>query len=145
MYPLERAVDRSSGRRDVNEFYFMTNHSYCKGHDEEKSNTVKSWVRNQQLIEYNSMNDLWTEMDTLFGTNPWKGEGAAGEKQQLAFLVCYNLDGFRRFVEHNQLLKMFRLDKSKKRRIASEDSELQAFGYEWLKLILTGQSTLMRN
>jgi hypothetical protein len=90
------------------------------------------------------MNALWAEMDTVFSQNPWKGEGAAGEKQQLAFMVCYNIDGFRQFAAEHRLLKSFKLDKDFKKRIAKEDSELLKFGFQWLKLILTGkQSSLV--
>lgn len=143
MYPLERAVDRDGGRGSHDAYYFMTNHEYCLGHREEEIQNVQHWVRSQQLIEYNTMNDLWTEMDTIFRTNPWKGEGAAGEKQQLAFMVCYNIDGFRRFADHHGLLKRFRLAKDEKRRIEKEDSALLKFGFNWLKLILTGKSSLV--
>jgi len=144
-YPLERAVDRSRDGGDVaNEYYFLTNHPYCLGHHEDKRQTVRSWIRNQKLIDYNVMNALWTEIDTVFSQNPWKGEGAAGEKQQLAFMVCYNIDGFRNFVARHQLLKQFRLEKDFKKRILQDDAELQKFGFEWLKLLLIGKSSLLR-
>lgn len=143
-YPLERAVDRSPDSGAPDEYYFLTDHSYCKGHNEDTTNSVISFTRQQRLIEYNTINDLWAELDTLFSTNPWKGEGAAGEKQQLAFMVCYNIDGFKRFIEQHQLLKQFKLDKNFKRRIIKEDGELLKFGFEWLKLILTGRSSLIR-
>lgn len=142
-YPLERAVDRSMGGGLQEDYYFLTDHPYCKGHNEDKSNTVISWVRNQRLIDYNTMNGLWSEIDTLFSTNPWKGEGVAGEKQQLAFMVCYNIDGFRRFSEQHKLLKQYTLERDFKRRIQNEDSELLKFGFEWLKLILVGRSDLL--
>lgn len=143
-YPLERAVDRTSVSGGMpEEYYFMTNHSYCHGHKEDKRFTVSSWIRNQQLITYNTMNGLWAEMDTLFRLNPWKGEGAAGEKQQIAFMVCYNIDGFRRFCDTHSLLKQFKLDKDFRRRIVKEDAELLKFGFSWLKLILTGKSSLI--
>lgn len=143
-YPLEVAVDRSNTGNRREEYYFLTNHPYCLGHQEHNLTTVKAWIRNQQLIDYNSMNNLWAEMDTLFRQNPWKGEGAGGEKQQLAFMVCYNIDGFRRFTEHHQLLKQFKLAKDFKKRIVREDSELQKFGFEWLKLVLGSKSSLIR-
>ena len=143
-YPLERAVDRSNDAGIVNEYYFLTHHPYCLGHNENKQWQVNTWVRNQKLVEYNVMNELWAEIDTVFQQNPWHGEGTAGEKQQLAFMVCYNIDGFRRFVEDNSLLKQFKLDKDFKKRIAREDSELLKFGWQWLKLILTGKSFLIR-
>ncbi len=144
-YPLERAVDRMAAKGEPEEFYFMTNHPYCLGHKEEKEFTVASWIRNQQLIEYNSMNALWVAIDTLFATNPWKGEGAGGEKQQLAFMVCYNIDGFRRFAGEYQLIKQFKIEKDFKRRIAREDGELLKFGFEWLKVILSGRSSLIKS
>lgn len=143
-YPLEIAVDRSPDAGEDKEFYFLTHHPYCLGHGEKNLHTVKSWIRNQQLIDYNSMNALWAELDTVFRQNPWQGEGAAGERQQLAFMVCYNIDGFRRFVHEHKLLNQFRLEKDFKKRIAKEDGELLKFGFQWLKLILTGKSTLIK-
>jgi hypothetical protein len=144
-YPLERAVDRTKAASVGEEYYFLTNHAYCYGHRENIRQTVNSWVRNQQLIEYNTMNALWAEIDTVFSHNPWKGEGIAGEKQQLAFMVCYNIDGFRQFAVDHRLLKTFKLDKDFKKRIAKEDSELLKFGFIWLKSILTGSKSSLVN
>ncbi len=143
-YPLERAVDRSVSVKRPDEFYFLTNHSYCFGHQEDHIFTVKQWVRNQRLEDYNLMNDLWSEVDTLFASNPWKGEGVGGEKQQLAFLVCYNIDGFRQFCDTHKLLDQFRLDRDVKRRIARDDSELLKFGFDWLKLLFGGNTSLVK-
>lgn len=143
-YPLEVAVDRTRVGATPDEYYFMTDHSYCLGHKEDKIFTVQNWIRNQKLIDYNTMNGIWAEIDTLFRQNPWKGEGAGGEKQQLAFMVCYNIDGFNSFVQHHKLLRQFRLAKDYKRRIEQEDSELLKFGFEWLKLLLSGKSSLVR-
>ncbi len=142
-YPLERALDRSNNGRATDEYYFLTDHPYCLGHQENCEWTVSSWVRNQRLVEYNVMNELWAEIDTVFRLNPWRGEGAAGEKQQLAFMVCYNIDGFRRYAASHKLLQQFRLDKDFKKRIARDDGELLKFGLQWLKFILTGKSSLI--
>ena len=43
----------------------MTDHPYCLGHNEEIEWTVKSWLRDQQVLQYNAVNDLWAEIDTL--------------------------------------------------------------------------------
>lgn len=137
-YPLERAVERSVTKGRPEDFYFLTNHSYCRGHQEDHRFTVKQWVRNQRLDEYNLMNDLWAEVDTLFASNPWKGEGVGGETQQLAFLACYNIDGFRRFCTTHNLFDHYRLSRDLKRRIAKEDAELLKFAFEWLKDLLGG-------
>lgn len=142
-YPLERAVDRSRDGGRAREFYFMTDHSYCLGHQEEKQWTVKEWVRDQNLQYYNQMDDLWAEMDTIFADSRlWRGEGSAGPRQLLAFMVSYNIDGFRQYVEEHQLLGQFRLDKSRRKLIGADDEALLRFGFDWLKFVLAEQPTL---
>lgn len=143
-YPLERAVNRQSDSGRPEEFYFKTHHDYCKGHEEDNLFTVKDWVRNQRIDQYNLMNDLWAEIDTIFRANPWKGEGSGGPKQQMAFMVCFDIDGFRKYAASESLIKRFRLTKDQKKRIMKDDAELQKFGFEWLKLILTGKSSLVQ-
>ena len=141
-YPLERAVDRTKQQGRPEEFYFLTNHSYCKGHGEDKEWAVKEWLRDQQLLYYNAMDDLWAEMDTLFAKNPWHGEGAAGPRQLLAFMVCYNVDRFRQYMDEHNLLKQFKLDKARVRAIEKDDESLMKFGFDWLKYILFNLPTL---
>lgn len=143
-YPLERAVDRSPQKGNAGDFYFLTNHSYCLGHFEANDFTVKQWVRNQRLDEFNLMNDFWAQVDTLLAGNPWRGEGSGGPNQQLAFMVCYDIDGFRLFVKKNKVLEQFRLSRDEKKRIAVSDESLLKFGFEWLKMILGGASSLRR-
>jgi Fe-S-cluster containining protein len=143
-YPLERAVDRDrSGGHRPQEFYFMTDHSYCLGQQEDKEWTVKEWVRDQGLQYYNQMDDQWAEMDTLFADSRiWKGEGSAGPRQLLAFMACYNIDRFRQYVNEHQLLDQFRLDKSRRKRIETDDEALLKFGFDWLKFILADKPVL---
>lgn len=143
-YPLERAVDRNSNSVRSKSYYFLTSHEYCLGHKEDKHFLVKEWVRNQKIDQYNFMNDLWAEVDTLFATNPWRGEGSGGEKQRLAFMVCYDLDHYRDFVTQNSILKQFRLSKDQRRRIEKDDNELLKFGFEWLKFLFSGKSSLIQ-
>ncbi len=143
-YPLERAVDRSPDKGRPNEFYFMTHHSYCLGHQEKKEWTVKTWQNDQKIQHYNAVNDLWAEIDTLFAHNPWQGEGAGGPRQQMAFMVCYNIDGFRLFTMKNNLLGQFKIDSSQRRILIDDDEALLKFGFEWLKYVLAGQGNLIR-
>ncbi|MDH3329120.1 MAG: YkgJ family cysteine cluster protein [Desulfobulbaceae bacterium] len=141
-YPLERAVEKRGDNRRLQEHYFMTHHPYCKGHDEKHTYTITQWERDQGLYDYNLMNDLWAEVDAFFAANPWQGEGTAGPKQQLAFMVCYNIDDFRGYCRHHNLLMMFRLERDRRRRIEHDDSELLKFGFDWLQFVLGDRRTL---
>jgi Fe-S-cluster containining protein len=143
-YPLERAVDRSPGKGRPDEFYFMTHHSYCLGHQETKEWTVKTWQKDQKIPHYNAVNDLWAEIDTLFAQNPWHGEGAGGPRQQMAFMVCYNIDTFRLFAGENNLFDQFKIESSQRRILAEDDEALLKFGFEWLKHVLAGKGSLVR-
>jgi Fe-S-cluster containining protein len=141
-YPLERAVEKQAGRQGMTVHYFMTHHNYCQGHQEERTYTVSQWERDQFLYEYNLMNDAWAEVDAFFATNPWQGEGAAGPRQQLAFMVCYNLDEFRLYAARHNLLRLFRMDRDRRRRIERDDGELLRFGFDWLQFVLGDRPTL---
>ena len=141
-YPLERAVDRNPCRGRPREYYFMTNHPYCLGHLEKKEWTVKTWLKDQKVQQYNAVNDLWAEVDTLFAQNPWQGEGVGGPRQQLAFMVCYNIDAFRSFALENKLFDRFKLENSRRRILEHDDEALLKFGFDWLKLILGGAANL---
>jgi Fe-S-cluster containining protein len=142
-YPLERAVEKKSGKQKcLEEHYFLTHHSYCLGHGETNTYTIRQWVREQGLHEYNLMNDLWAEVDAFFASNPWQGEGKAGPRQQLAFMACYNIDDFRGYTRQYDLLRRFRLDRARRRRIERDDVELLKFAFDWLQFVLGDRPTL---
>lgn len=143
-YPLERAVDRKKVRGRCQDYYFLTNHSYCLGHNEKKHYSVAQWIREQHLDEYNIMNDRWSDLDTLFATNPWNGEGSGGPRQKIAFMVSYDIDGFRALVEREKIFDQFRLAKDQKKRMQTDDAALLQFGFDWLMFFLTGSSSLVR-
>jgi Fe-S-cluster containining protein len=143
-YPLERGVEQLGHRQQLKIHYFMTHHLYCKGHDEECFYSIRQWERDQLLYEYNLYNDLWAELDAFFSTNPWAGEGKAGPYQQLAFMVCYNVDGFRSYVENHNILSEFKLKKDERKRIINDDGQLLRFGFSWLEFILGGRKNLVK-
>lgn len=143
-YPLERGVERKEGRGGgLIPHYYLTHHPYCKGHQEARTYTLRQWERDQALHEHNLYNDLWAEMDAFFATNPWQGEGHAGPRQQLAFMVCYNIDDFRTYLQEHQLLKGFKISKNIRRSIEANDGELLKFGFNWLRFILGGRHNLI--
>ena len=141
-YPLARGVLRTPDSSQLQEHYFLVRHDYCKGHHEDQQVTARQYIRSQKVDEFNLYNDLWAELDALFRTNPWAGEGSGGPKQQLAFMVCYNIDGFRRFAEEHRLIEQFRIAKDRRRALGVREEEWLKFGFEWLTHVLTGRSSL---
>lgn len=63
--------------------------------------------------------------------------------QQLAFMVCYNVDDFRIYCRNNRLTDRFLLAKDRRKRIKREDEELLKFGFDWLQHVLAQRPTLI--
>jgi len=135
-YPLERGVEKAGPNAPLQSHYSVVHHTYCKGHEEDHTYTVRQWKREQRLDSFNLMNDLWAEVDAFFATDPWVGEGHAGPRQQLAFMVCYNIDAFRAYCNKNQLTKRLKVNRELRRRIERDDAELLKFGFDWLRQVL---------
>jgi len=64
--------------------------------------------------------------------------------QQLAFMVCYNVDDFRSYAEKHNLLNNFKLPKDERRRIQKDDGALLRFGFNWLEYILGGRKRIIK-
>ncbi len=141
-YPLERGVERPAPGAPLVAHYFMTHHPYCLGHGEQRAYTLRQWERDQALYDCNMYNDIWAETDAFFATNPWAGEGKAGPRQQLAFLTCYDIDGFRAYVSRHGILDGFALNKDERRGVLSDDGRLLRFGLAWIEQILGGRARL---
>jgi uncharacterized protein len=135
-YPLERAVERAVHRGSCRDWYFLKRHDYCLGHRQDQEQTVRRWLRSQRLEPFNLMNDLWSRVDTLLASNPFQGEGSGGPRQQLTFLACYNIDGFRNYLRQHRLLDRYPADRDRKRRIERSDEELLKFAFEWVQTAL---------
>ncbi len=144
MYPLERAVDRNPDRGNAQDYYFIKIHDYCMGHGERVKQGVDGWIRAQGLLRYNYMNSLWAEVDTVFLQNPWRGEGAGGDNQKFAFMVCFDIDMFKRYIAEYKLIQSFRMSKDEKRRLQDDEEEILKFGFELLKFLYGGNSRLLK-
>lgn len=141
-YPLERGVEKREGQSALGVRYFLTHHPWCRGHGEAHHYSLRHWEREQDLYDWNLYNDHWAELDAFFAGNPWAGEGKAGPMQQLAFMVCYNIDAFRAYSEQHRLMEQFRLNKAERRALQRDDAALLLFGFQWLELVLGGRRLL---
>jgi Fe-S-cluster containining protein len=143
-YPLERAVARYGDRGGRDVCYFIARHDYCKGHEEKKEWTVSSWMANQELADYNAMNDLWVDIDTLFRSNPWGEKGLESPAVKMAFMACYNVDKLRTFVFDTSFLTRMTVPQVRIDQIRSNDAALMVFGFDWVRFFLTNSGPLKK-
>ncbi len=144
-YPLERAVARIGGEMGPAVCYFISDHSYCLGHNEPKEWTVQEWVEDQHLQRYNDMNDLWVDIDTIFRSNPWGPQGVNNPTLKMAFMACFNMDELRKFIRESTFLSRFAVPKERLQFIMESDVELMKIGFDWIKFFLAGKGPLTLN
>lgn len=144
-YPLERAVSRYGEGENRDVLYFVTQHPYCKGHCENPQWTPATWMADQEMEAFNVMNDLWVDIDSIFRNNPWKEDSGLDSKAlKMAFMACYDVDRFRRFVFESSFLSRFDISADRIHKIKTDDRELLIFGFDWVKLFLTNSGPLAK-
>ena len=141
-YPLERAVARVADENRPKEMYFLVRHSHCSGHQETRRWTVAEWLDDQQIKDYNEMNDRWVKIDTLFRQNPWGTEGLESPKLKMAFMACFNIDRLRTFIIQSSFLKRFDVATGIIDRRIDSDTDLLKLGFDWIEFFLTGKGPL---
>ena len=61
---------------------------------------------------------------------------------RMAFMACYDMDKFRRFVFDSSFLKRFSVPAERIATIRAADEDLMLFGFDWVRLMLRNQGPL---
>ncbi|UCC43181.1 MAG: YkgJ family cysteine cluster protein [Candidatus Zixiibacteriota bacterium] len=140
MYPLGMASPREEDKAVEKEFYFLLKEDVCEGFAEKKEQTIREWLIDQGILDYNEMGEYFKDL-TL---HPFfeKAENLTPPKIEMFFLVCYNIDKFRRFVFDSTFLNKFEVDEEVLDKIKQSEVELLKFGYQWLRFSLFGEKTM---
>jgi Fe-S-cluster containining protein len=141
MYPLGLAArkDTPDGWRGER-FHFLLQEEMCKGHGEATEWTVREWLDDQGIDEY----DEWGEAFKELTLHKFFEEGGtlAPEKMHMFFTACYDLDRFREFVFNSTLLQRFEFDEDFVEEMRYDDEALLRFGFLWLRFSLFGEKTM---
>ena len=131
-YPLGVGSLSHKEGTEEDDFYFFINEPHCKGFEEKKSWTVKNWRNDQGVDIHDDINAGWTDLLVLkrsFPANVKLSEKA----KQMFFMVCYNIDAFKKFVFESQFLDMYKLEKELVDNIKNDEIALMEFGFSWLR------------
>jgi len=135
IYPLGRG-SAPGGR----EMFFLVREDHCRGFEETREWTVRSWMADQGLDQYNAVNDLWMEIIT--SKKSMGQEAQVMKKMQMFFMVSYNPDRFREFVFQSPFLARFKIDPDIIEAARTDDLALLKLGFDWLKFSLFGEKTI---
>jgi uncharacterized protein len=134
MYPLARMVSRNRETGRMTEHYALMKEDHCLGFCEPKTQTVREWIENQELIVYNRINDKFMEIISLKNRlNP----GPLDLKSRYLFaMACYDMDTFRQHIFEKGLFDDFELDSITLEKIKTDDVALLDVGMTWIQQIL---------
>ncbi|MFP4036977.1 MAG: YkgJ family cysteine cluster protein [Desulfobacteraceae bacterium] len=139
IYPLGRA-SMTPDRGGVREKFFLVKEPHCKGFEEDREWDAREWMASEGVDLYNSMNDSWLRI--LTNRTPVGPKEAAARKHAMFFMASYNLDRFRDFVFKSSFLDRFHVDPATREAIASDDTALMTFAFDWLRFSLFGEQTM---
>ncbi len=141
MYPLGLASSKESQYNAENEFYFLLKENTCKGHNSDNKITVKEWLENQGIEEYNRYGQ-WFKDITLHEFFEKNGI-LDPKKMEMFFTACYNIDKFRSFVFNSTFLQKFEIDEETQKKIKDDDIEMMRFAFNWIRFAIFGEKTMI--
>ena len=122
--------------------YFMINEDHCKGHDEDKEQTIQEFLSEQGVADFDNMNKEWLQV-MLKKKSAGPTVGTPPESSlQLFFMASFDVDRFRRFVMSDAFKKSYDLEDSVYETFEKEDIALMLFGTKLLKQVLFGEKTI---
>ncbi|MBW1695192.1 MAG: YkgJ family cysteine cluster protein [Deltaproteobacteria bacterium] len=140
IYPLGRAALKVHEGLRAGESYFLVAESHCMGWNEGKKWTLRQWIMDQGLCEYNYMNDLF--QDIIAGCHIRTINTLSDQKLKMFYMACYSVDDFRRFVFETTFLDRFYISHELQIRLKGDDIELLKFAFRWLRFALFGDRTV---
>jgi len=139
MYPLGVAEPKNPSPAD-RAFHFLVREDLCHGHGQGQSYTVRQWLAEQGIEEYQMMGASFRD---LMLHDFWdKAEALTPQKMDMYYMACFDLDRFRRFVFETRFLSLFVVDEARVEALRADDEELLEFGMQWLRFSLFGEKTM---
>jgi uncharacterized protein len=140
IYPLGRAATKHAMDGTPREFYFPVREDHCKGFEQNRKLTVREWLADQGMEDYNRINDLLMELYILKARS--RGIALGQQHMQMFTMACYNTERFRDFIFKSGFLQKFDLDEEVVADIKQNDVKLLEFAFQWLKFALFREPVL---
>jgi uncharacterized protein len=130
-YPLGRMATRKTGGFLCEESYFLIREPHCLGYRESRQWTVEAWCKDQELSQYNAMNDLM--MDILSAKRQSSQKRLSREETDCFMTACYNLEKFKLLYYEKKLWETDPQKKQADGAAGDDDESLLKFALAWVK------------
>jgi uncharacterized protein len=141
-YPVGMANfhERPDNREEIaasEQFYFVIKEPHCKGHEEDKTWTIREWRQDQGVDVCDEMNKEW--MALVMRRKSFGPQATLSEKaQRMFFMTSTDLDAFRSFVFESSFLQTYEVSAETLATIKKDDVELMKFSFRFLASALFG-------
>ena len=145
-YPLGLVSLKLKGDEEKEAFQFLVREAHCRGHDEDKDQTVDEFRVDQGLDEYENVNQGW--IDILMKSASWATVGGPFQQEipaqvkQMFFMVSTDVSKFRKFVFETRFLDTYEIDPEAVEILKTDDSALLLLGFDWLKSVMFREPTV---
>jgi Fe-S-cluster containining protein len=113
-YPMGLASIKMMGAEHKEDFYFLIKESHCRGHEEEKSQTVAEFRAEQEVEALDEINRGW--IDIMMKMTSWRSVGGP--------------------------LDTYAIDPDTVEMLKTDDIALLQLGFDWLKNVLFNEQTI---
>jgi uncharacterized protein len=140
IYPIGRASSTHPMDGSRREFFFVVKEDHCMGFLEDRQWSIAEWMADQELVEYNRMNDLLME---IYSRKIRRSDiNLTPQHLQMFVMACYNTEKFRNFLFAGPFFDKFAVDPVLKERLAFDDMALLEFAFLWLRFALLSEPVL---
>lgn len=141
-YPVGLLSQRKQSESFDTAAYVIVEEDHCLGKKEDNKLSIEQYRKEQGVEEYDELGRGWRQL-----VLKKMSTGAAIGKPSptsfsLFFMVCYNHDKFREFINSPSFQKSFDLDEETLGKINNDDVELMLFGFRFLKQVLFGEESI---
>jgi hypothetical protein len=145
-YPLGLGAVKMKGHASREDMYFLVKEDHCKGHVEDKKQTVQSFREEQGVEPYDLLNERW--IDILMKMASWRsiggpmGRDVTKQTKQMFYMVSTDADGFRRFVFETKFLETYEIDDDMVANVKQNDETLLQLGFDWLSNVMFNELSI---
>ncbi len=129
-YPLARGVSRNRETGQLTEHWAIIREPHCLGFDGGRSQTVRTWIADQQIADHNRMNDMMLELISL--KNQYRPGVIGPTDARTVYTALYDLDAFRDKIFNNQDMVGIPVDAHIRERAATHDRDLLIVAMAWV-------------
>lgn len=141
-YPSGLLSMKSITEASDEQHFLLVREDHCKGHDENHTQTIGEYRKEQGVEEYDELNKEWYRIILKKkSTGPHIGKPSE-MSLQMFFMASYDVDRFRRFVMSDSFIKMYDLTDEQYANLEKDDIALMQFGFELMKQVFFGEMTI---